>query len=385
MFRILISVDVDNVHKNVQIVQNEKPIIDPKPGPSNTQPIASTSSALINTKIVAANEPKNVLKINKLNDSPKNTKADKFNGEPTDIYALPDKYRIEHIQLNRITIEKINPENSNMKKNKYRGVCNYNPRCNPDAIIQIEAQKIAATKQKELHPLAIATTSLSKSTSSIPSATKPTIEKEIVKNHYHELLKLDNLNDIALNTATFECAICIVEYEPFEGVVLRNCLHTFCKDCIRNTIIYSEEAEVICPYIDAKYTCDCILQDREIKALLTKDEHDEHLAKSLRVAENQIENSFHCRTPNCKGWCIYEDNVNQFKCPICSLINCLTCRVIHDGLNCKQYQDMVKNNLEGSPENAITKNMLEEMIKNGEAMNCPTCRVRLFREKMIFI
>lgn len=284
----------------------------------------------------------------------------------------PAKYQIEHIQLNRFTIEKINPENTNITKTKYRGVYNYNPRCNPNVILETKTDlSLAIDAKRKPDETASASNDLSIKK---PSKTIPKVLEE-ASNHYLELLSLDNLNDIAVNTEAFECAVCFVEYEPTEGVVLRNCLHIFCKECIRNTIIYSDEAEVKCPYNDAKYTCECTLQDREIKALLTKSEHDEHLAKSLRVAENQIENSFHCRTPNCAGWCIYEDNVNQYKCPICSLVNCLTCRVIHDGLNCAQYQDMVKNNLEGNPENAITKNMLDEMIKNGEAMNCPTCRV----------
>lgn len=300
---------------------------------------------------------------------------------PKDDDLPPAKYQIEHIQLNRFTIEKINPENTNITKTKYRGVYNYNPRCNPNVMLDMKADLSHVTDAKPKSE-ASATASNHLSVEKPPPTTSaPTKQlEEAASNHYLELLSLDNLNDIAVNTEAFECAVCFVEYEPTEGVVLRNCLHTFCKECIRNTIIYSEDAEVRCPYIDAKYTCECTLQDREIKALLTKDEHDEHLAKSLRVAENQIENSFHCRTPNCAGWCIYEDNVNQYKCPICNLVNCLTCRVIHDGLNCAQYQDMVKNNLEGNPENAITKNMLEEMIKNGEAMNCPTCRVSIQRQ-----
>lgn len=259
-------------------------------------------------------------------------------------------------------IERVNPDHLNAAKTKYRGVYNYNPRVNPEALIEIENQKLASSKPK-------GNSSKTAYNSKSPST------NEVAKNHYLELLTLDNSNDIALNTDPFECPVCIVEYEPYEGVVLRNCLHTFCRDCVKQTIIHSDEAEVKCPFMDATYTCESILQDREIKGLLTKEEHDEHLAKSLRVAENKIENSFHCRTPNCKGWCIYEDNVNQFKCPICSLVNCLTCRVIHDGLDCKQYQDTVKNNIEGNPENAITKNMLEDMIQKGEAMNCPTCRV----------
>lgn len=269
---------------------------------------------------------------------------------------------------------------SNLSKTKYRGVCNYNPRCNPDVADVINAQK----KANEVLTTAAPSTSklcgkpvINETKVEIESKTvAEEVEKKI--NQYIELLSLDDSNDLTKSSEPFECSICLVDYEAAEGVILRNCLHTFCKDCIRNTIIYSEEAEVKCPYIDKEYTCDYHLQDREIKALLSKAQHDEHLAKSLRIAENQIENSFHCRTPNCKGWCIYEDDVNSFKCPICQLENCLTCRVIHDGLNCQQYQTMMKNNVENNPENATTLTMLDEMIKNGDAMNCPTCRVSLF-------
>ena len=40
--------------------------------------------------------------------------------------------------------------------------------------------------------------------------------------------QLENL-DIIPNAETFECTICYLETEPGDGVVLRECLHTFCK------------------------------------------------------------------------------------------------------------------------------------------------------------
>lgn len=284
-----------------------------------------------------------------------------------------EKFLIEHVQLNRYTIERV-PPNTNICKVKYRGVYNYNPRCNPDISKILNNKPVNAMVKK---PLTVATAKTSQKT--VTESLNPI--SEVAQNakpitQYIELLSLDDSMDLTKNPETFECSVCFVEYQPYEGVILRNCLHTFCKDCVRNTITYSDEAEVKCPFMDEKYSCDCLLQDREIKALLSKTEYDEHLAKSLRIAENQIVNSFHCKTPDCKGWCIYEDDVNTFKCPICQLENCLTCRVIHDGLDCKQYQSMMKNNVENNPENATTHAMLEEMIKSGEAMNCPACKVR---------
>lgn len=90
---------------------------------------------------------------------------------------------------------------------------------------------------------------------------------------------------------------------------------------------FSDEAEVKCPYRDEQYACDIALQDREVKALVTPLVYEQHLAKSVKQAENKMDNTFHCKTPDCKGWCIYEDNVNEFYCPVCRRTNCLTCQV----------------------------------------------------------
>lgn len=247
--------------------------------------------------------------------------------EPIDL----EQYRKEHIEMNGISKEKPANQvpNPNITKNKYRGVYNYNPRYNPALVIEGEPYLIRIKNDDR----STATNAESESTKVVEAKSQKDATESMTstatqrQSHYLELLTLDNINDIATNSDAFDCAICFLTIAAVEGVVLRDCLHSFCRDCIRSTIIYSEEAEVRCPHIDASYTCESLLQDREIKALLSKEEHDDHLAKSLRVAENKIQNSFHCRTPNCKGWCIYEDNVNQFLCPICSLINCLTCRV----------------------------------------------------------
>lgn len=158
---------------------------------------------------------------------------------------------------------------------------------------------------------------------------KPTASKAIKLNddaHYKQLLNLDNA-DLVENLEKFECLICMMDVEPGEGVTLRECLHIFCKLCLAHTVEYNEEAEVKCPYRDNDYSCNIALQDREIKALVTPLVYEQYLARSIRQAENKIDKSFHCKTPDCEGWCIFEDNVNDFRCPVCKKINCLTCQV----------------------------------------------------------
>uniref|UniRef100_T1GWB5 RING-type domain-containing protein n=1 Tax=Megaselia scalaris TaxID=36166 RepID=T1GWB5_MEGSC len=122
---------------------------------------------------------------------------------------------------------------------------------------------------------------------------------------------------LVVNSDNFDCPICYTDTEPGDGVVLRSCLHSFCRDCITKTIQFSEDVAVKCPFINDEYKCEGFLEEREIKSLLSTDLWEKHLEKSIKLAQGNIENVFYCRTPNCKGWCVFEDDVNEFECPIC--------------------------------------------------------------------
>ena len=45
---------------------------------------------------------------------------------------------------------------------------------------------------------------------------------------YRELIQLDDFNYVA-NSEPFDCSICFMRIEKGDGIVLRDCLHTFCK------------------------------------------------------------------------------------------------------------------------------------------------------------
>ena len=66
------------------------------------------------------------------------------------------------------------------------------------------------------------------------------------------------------------------------------------------------------------------------------------LLLSIQEAESRESHSFHCCTLDCGGWCIYEDEINVFDCPVCGHANCLTCNVQHEGSTCRQYQDRLR-------------------------------------------
>ncbi|GAB6020316.1 RanBP-type and C3HC4-type zinc finger-containing protein 1 [Chamberlinius hualienensis] len=198
-------------------------------------------------------------------------------------------------------------------------------------------------------------------------------------NNWQQYLNLDGL-EVVLNVDQFECGICLLDVPAGDGVQLRDCLHSFCCECLKNVISHNEEATVCCPYRDEQYSCDSILQEREIRALVPPDVFERYLRRSIATAESQAPNSFHCKTPDCPGWCLYADNANEFLCPSCGRLNCITCRVIHEGMNCRQYQDELAVRARTDDEAKKTKEAIDQMVQKGEAMKCPSCEVIVMKK-----
>ncbi|CAJ0965429.1 unnamed protein product [Ranitomeya imitator] len=190
-----------------------------------------------------------------------------------------------------------------------------------------------------------------------PSFSFQALEKERQQNFLH-LLQLDN-EVLIPNQELIECRICYMEVPAGVGVLLRECLHSFCRECLRQVVNCCEDPEVSCPYRDDTYACDRKLQQREVRALVSAEEYSRFLDHGLVVAESRSRNSYHCRTADCKGWCIYEDSVNEFICPICRAQNCLICKAIHDGMNCKEYQDDLRIRAQNDAAARQTSDMLK--------------------------
>uniref|UniRef100_H2SXC3 RanBP-type and C3HC4-type zinc finger-containing protein 1 n=1 Tax=Takifugu rubripes TaxID=31033 RepID=H2SXC3_TAKRU len=198
-------------------------------------------------------------------------------------------------------------------------------------------------------------------------------EEERSKN-FARLVMLDS-QDLLPNPEPVECRICYMDLQRGDGVLLRECLHCFCKECLRSVIMLSEEPEVSCPYRDETYSCSCFLQEREIRALVPAEDYERWLQRGLSVAESRCEGSYHCATPDCLGWCVYEDTVNVFHCPVCKKHNCLICKSIHEGMNCKQYQDDLVARAINDSAARRTTNLLKTLVQSGEAMHCPQCGI----------
>lgn len=93
--------------------------------------------------------------------------------------------------------------------------------------------------------------------------------------------------------------------------------------------------------------------------------YEKHLERSMRLAEKAMKNAFHCQTADCPGWAIIEeDNINVFRCPVCRKSNCLTCQAIHEGANCKEFQDQVNESAETDEDAKRTKEMIDVSLVN---------------------
>uniref|UniRef100_A0A8C5PNL7 RanBP-type and C3HC4-type zinc finger-containing protein 1 n=1 Tax=Leptobrachium leishanense TaxID=445787 RepID=A0A8C5PNL7_9ANUR len=202
---------------------------------------------------------------------------------------------------------------------------------------------------------------------------KQALEDERQQNFMH-LLQLDN-EVLIPNQEAIECRICFTDAAAGAGILLRECLHSFCRDCLRQVVNCCEEPEVSCPFRDDIYACSSKLQQREIRALVSKEEYSRFLERGLVVAESRSKNSYHCKSVDCKGWCIYEDAVNVFVCPICYAENCLTCKAIHNGMNCREYQDDLRIRALNDVAARQTNDMLKTLLQTGEAMHCPVCEI----------
>nr|XP_026487958.1 uncharacterized protein LOC113394747 [Vanessa tameamea] len=189
---------------------------------------------------------------------------------------------------------------------------------------------------------------------------------------YTELIKLEQ-QALVPNSEVFDCGVCIEQCAIGEGVVLRECIHTFCRECLADVVRHCTEPVVSCPAI----ACHGTIQEREIRALLSPEDYEKWLARSLAAAESGTRNTFHCRTRDCTGWAFCEPGVRRFPCPVCNHTNCLPCQAVHDGETCDQYQIKLRaavTAVESDQTDVGTQALLKSLIERGEALECPECK-----------
>lgn len=139
-----------------------------------------------------------------------------------------------------------------------------------------------------------------------------TVEK--AKNEYEAMLMQDDQQDVIFNLDPFFCSHCLTEILPGAGVVLKDCGHHICIGCIKTEIANCKSAYIRCPY-----ECDGMLQHREIRSLISQDEFDQFLERSVRHEDpNNL-------PPGYEELLLLDElsgieNTEPFECPICTEI-----------------------------------------------------------------
>lgn len=155
-----------------------------------------------------------------------------------------------------------------------------------------------------------------------------------------ELMRILADAPLARNFEATKCVYCYQDLPIDAGVVLRDCFHIYCDVCliktIKDTIAY--DIQVHCPQIDGNQRCSTLLQEREIRSLLSGEDYERYERKCLEFAEGGNASSVHCLTKSCKGWIEVNGFVDSFVCAVCRQKNCISCKGIHQGKSCKEYQ-----------------------------------------------
>lgn len=134
---------------------------------------------------------------------------------------------------------------------------------------------------------------------------------------------------VANSSAIAECPICMEPVPAGAGIVLTECLHAFCRACVRQTCVHSETAAVRCPFVSDSGGCVGTVLDAEQRELLGTDEWAARERRSLGEAAQSVAGAFRCRTVDCVGWWIVDegDDGLLYDCPLCGVQNCTRCKV----------------------------------------------------------
>lgn len=180
-----------------------------------------------------------------------------------------------------------------------------------------------------------------------------------------QCMNLD-LKSYVENIESFQCPICFEDIPVGGGIVLKSCLHMFCMHCLRDSINYSDDQLVKCPYNSELGSCEFFLEAREVRGILEPEDLDKYHAKALKLAETSLDNGFHCKTLNCNGFVELQDGVTAFACPICDMVNCIKCKVIHEDKTCEQYKADLINDEKNQHELQLTEESIKAMLEKGE-------------------
>lgn len=209
-----------------------------------------------------------------------------------------------------------------------------------------------------------------------PEAYEKYIHEMLVRMEITDLAELHYNYEYVENKYDFHCEICLKDIVPGDGIVLKKCIHQYCKPCLTRYIETSDEVDVPCPFRAEDGTkCVGSIMDSEVRSLVPQEVYRGILEKSVAQAEASNPNAYHCKTPDCPAWVEIEGEIDRFNCGACKRDNCVKCKAVHQGVTCEDYQDMVHGPDRRARENAATEDQVRSLIARKDAQPCPRCGI----------
>lgn len=128
-----------------------------------------------------------------------------------------------------------------------------------------------------------------------------------------------------------KCTICLgTVVSPYQT----SCGHLYCRECFAHQCAHVEQKDLPLRCL----SCTKVFSLAELQSVLSYDQFENLLARSLRFFINaQFETFHYCPTPDCPQ--VYDASGDILTCPTCFVDICLHCHVIyHAGETCTAYQ-----------------------------------------------
>ena len=148
------------------------------------------------------------------------------------------------------------------------------------------------------------------------------------RSEYEALLALEDGDNYVPNAEPFTC-VCKLYIDQGMGIKLRECLHIFCKECIRTATNKCNSIEVMCPYVDPDEgsPCEFTILHRDLLPCVSPEEFNRFISESIQLSTPLIDNAVKCITENCSGFGIVEQYETNFICVVCNVENPIESKV----------------------------------------------------------
>ncbi|XP_050376846.1 E3 ubiquitin-protein ligase RSL1-like [Argentina anserina] len=178
---------------------------------------------------------------------------------------------------------------------------------------------------------------------------------------------------------TFVCEICVDDKNANESFGVKNCTHSYCRDCIKNYVALTKLQENItsisCPVLD----CGGSLDPEHCRPILPP-KVVARWETALRGTIIARSSRFYCPFKDCSTMLIEDETqvVTESKCPNykrCKRMFCAQCKVPwHAEIGCEEFQKL--NEDEREKEDIMLRNLAQKMLWS----RCPKCK--FYVEKM---